>query len=55
MSRKLNDEPAQRSTQPKQPEEVSQTRASATKLPVTESDDDRPAERPDRNWAEHED
>jgi hypothetical protein len=55
MNRKLMDESQQRSTQPKQPHEVSQTAESATELPVTDSDDDPPAESPDRTWVEHED
>ena len=54
MNRKLKDESQQRSTQPKQPQEVSQTGESTTKLPVTDSDDT-PAESPDRTWVEHED
>ena len=55
MNRKLKDESQQRSSQPKQPQEVSQTGESATELPVTDSDDDTPAESPDLIWAEHED
>jgi hypothetical protein len=56
MSRNQKNELQQGSTESaKRPNEASEARDSATKLPASESDDTKPAERPDLDWAEHED